>query len=473
MINPSVFSKKQTTITGGNYPFGSTFKLLKEIKGYKPGDIFILVEQEDCLDPSILKLGGVGETYLLDKTGTGLIIHADDNTINPLFEYVSFEKPDIVPPTVYITDSQFKEFRSNIAEALSKIASLVPKTGDVGSDGDEGAQGEKGDTGIQGEVGVQGVQGIQGEVGVQGEKGDSGIQGEVGIQGEKGEVGVQGEKGDQGIQGERGSQGEKGDRGQIGLTGLHGEQGQDGNKGDIGEQGIRGEQGIQGERGAEGKEGAIGKQGINGIQGDQGKDGQIGATGKDGKAGVKGEKGSKGDRGLKGNTGDSGLVSAKFPLVYDAEQKTIAIDEARLDKILKRILGGGNVSPKDMGWLASTGGGGKVAIKYNGAAITPDVRAIDFTGSGVASVTKLGGKVTVNITGGDDSATTSVPNTFTALNTFNAGISSNGATFGGNVYMTGDLIVTGRIVTSTGVFGATANAITEPVSDMIMDGGSF
>ena len=131
MINPSDFSKKQTTITGGNYPFGSTFKLLKEIKGYKPGDIFILVEQEDCLDPSILKLGGVGETYLLDKTGTGLIIHADDNTINPLFEYVSFDVPDVVPPTVYITDSQFKEFRSNIAEALSKIASLVPKTGAV------------------------------------------------------------------------------------------------------------------------------------------------------------------------------------------------------------------------------------------------------------------------------------------------------------------------------------------------------
>ena len=63
-------------------------------------------------------------------------------------------------------------------------------------------------------------------------------------------------------------------------------------------------------------------------------------------------------------------------------------------------MGGGKVSPQDMGWFASTGGGGKVAIKYNGAAITPDVRAIDFTGSGVASVTKIGGKITVNITGG-------------------------------------------------------------------------
>jgi hypothetical protein len=53
------------------------------------------------------------------------------------------------------------------------------------------------------------------------------------------------------------------------------------------------------------------------------------------------------------------------------------------------------------------------------------------------------------------------------------GISSNGATFGSTVYMTGDLVVTGRIVTSTGVFGATANNIIEPVDNMIMDGGEF
>ena len=49
--------------------------------------------------------------------------------------------------------------------------------------------------------------------------------------------------------------------------------------------------------------------------------------------------------------------------------------------------------------------------------------------------------------------------------------------FGGDgeddVVISGDLIVSGRIVTSTGVFGATGNAVIEPVSDMIMDGGSF
>ena len=77
------------------------------------------------------------------------------------------------------------------------------------------------------------------------------------------------------------------------------------------------------------------------------------------------------------------------------------------------------------------------------------------------------------LTGAVYGVTTSVANTFTALNTFNAGISSNGATFGSNVYMAGDLVVTGRIVTSTGVFGATANNIIEPVDNMNMDGGEF
>ena len=77
------------------------------------------------------------------------------------------------------------------------------------------------------------------------------------------------------------------------------------------------------------------------------------------------------------------------------------------------------------------------------------------------------------LTGAVQGVTTSVANTFTALNTFNAGISSNGATFGSNVYMAGDLVVTGRIVTSTGVFGATDNNIIEPVDNMNMDGGEF
>ena len=54
-----------------------------------------------------------------------------------------------------------------------------------------------------------------------------------------------------------------------------------------------------------------------------------------------------------------------------------------------------------------------------------------------------------------------------------SGVTFTGPIRGSTIYLTGDLIVTGRIVTSTGVFGATGNAATEPVSDMLMDGGSF
>jgi hypothetical protein len=114
--------------------------------------------------------------------------------------------------------------------------------------------------------------------------------------------------------------------------------------------------------------------------------------------GAAGAKGAKGDQGDKGDTGESGVITAKFPLVYDADEKTISIDEERLDKILKKILGGGKVSTQDMGWLASTGGGGKVAVYINGSKITPDVRTLDFTGAGVTA-SKVGGKVTVNFTG--------------------------------------------------------------------------
>ena len=385
---------KPSKITSGEFSYGSVFSLIRELRGskYNIGDKFILVEQEDCLDPNILKLGGVGETYFLDNTGSGLIIHADDNQINSLFEHLSMDPDTSLEvtsgPSLYITDSQFSQFKSNIAEALSRIANLIPSTGSTGSigkDGDKGDKGDKGDTGSQGiqgdkgDTGSQGIQGDKGDTGLQGEKGETGLQGIQGIQGDIGLPGVQGIRGIQGTSGEKGDKGDKGDKGISGTPGIKGDKG------------LRGD---QGDRGVEGPKGDKGQTGVAGPKGDKGIQGTPGIKGNDGKAG------SRGTAGVKGNTGSSGVISAKFPLVYDAEEQSISIDEDRLDRILKKIMGGGRVSPQDMGWFASTGGGGKVAIKYNGASITPDVRAIDFTGSGVASVTKIGGKVIVNITGG-------------------------------------------------------------------------
>ena len=450
---------KPSKISSGEFSYGSVFSLICEIRGskYNIGDKFILVEQEDCTDPNILKLGGVGERYFIDSTGTGLIIHANDTTIDSIFCHI----PETIivenKPDPIITESVLSEFKENIVEALSRIASLIPSTGSTGSVGQDGDKGDKGDTGLQGIQGDKGETGLQG---IQGEKGDKGDNGETGYQG------IQGEKGDTGLQGDKGENGLQGIQGDIGLPGLQGIRGICGERGDKGERGIYGTPGIkgdkglrgdQGDRGVEGPKGDKGQTGVAGPKGDRGIQGIPGTKGNDGKSG------SQGIAGKKGNTGSSGVISAKFPLVYDAEQQSIAIDEDRLDKILKKIMGGGKVSPQDMGWFASTGGGGKVAIKYNGAAITPDVRAIDFTGSGVASVTKLGGKVIVNITGGGGFGATgatglqgntgAIPtdyvesfngitgavtgvtvggaNTFTQLNTFSAGISASGATFTG------------------------------------------
>ena len=56
----------------------------------------------------------------------------------------------------------------------------------------------------------------------------------------------------------------------------------------------------------------------------------------------------------------------------------------------------------------------------------------------------------------------------------NAGQTFSGnQTFNDTVYITGNLIVLGKIETGTGIFGATANAIIEPVDNMNLDGGEF
>ena len=381
--------RRTAAISSGKYSSGSVFRLVREIRGsaYSVGDEFILSEEQDCFNPSILRLGGVGENYFADPSGRPLKIEAGDKQIDSIFQLVEptavplLEEIKVVsPPVRNVSEVEFSAFRSGLADLLTEISAVAPTQGERGERGTrgytgvQGAKGDKGDKGDQGQAGITGERGQQGEQGVVGVQGDKGDKGDTGSSGADGVQGVQGNKGDKGDKGDRGDQGLQGVQGKKGDTGVAGKKGDKGDKGDRGEQGLRGVSGARGETGVAGKRGA---------------------DGADGKAGAKGVRGVKGD---KGSTGDSGIVSAKFPLVYDAAEKTISIDEARLDKILKKILGGGRVSPQDMGWLASTGGGGKVAVYINGSKITPDVRTLDFTGAGV-SATKVGGKVTVNITG--------------------------------------------------------------------------
>ena len=385
--------RRTAAISSGKYSSGSVFRLVREIRGsaYSVGDEFILSEEQDCFNPSVLRLGGVGENYFADPSGRPLKIEAGDKQIDSIFQFVEptavplLEEIKVVsPPVRNVSETEFSAFRSGLADLLTEISAVTPTQGERGERGTRGytgVQGAKGDKGEKGERGPAG--GERGQQGEQGDKGDKGEKGDKGDKGEKGDKGDTGSSGADGVQGVQGKKGDKGDRGEKGLQGVQGKKGDTGlagKKGDKGDKGDRGEQGLRGVTGARGETGVTGKRGADGANG---------------KAGAKGAKGSKGD---KGSTGDSGIISAKFPLVYDAAEKTISIDEARLDKILKKIFGGGKVSPQDMGWLASTGGGGKVAVYINGSKITPDVRTLDFTGAGVTA-TKVGGKVTVNFTG--------------------------------------------------------------------------
>ena len=373
----------------GDYPNGTVFRLVRGIRGssYSVGDRFMLIAEEDCHSPNTLKLGGMGEGFFIDPAGQPLKIEADESQFRVIFEaVVESPPPEVVltegetvdPDPKLVTEEKFSEFRKGLAGVLTEIAAIRT---------------ERGERGPRGYTGVQGDRGERGEPGPQGEDGAVGAQGEPGPQGEVGPQGPQGERGQRGEPGARGADGKQGTVGPMGPQGPQGERGPQGAPGVAGTMGPRGEAGTQG---IPGKDGADGKDGTDGRDGKTGKAGPRGPKGDRGPVGARGEAGPKGDR---GSTGESGVLTAKFPLVYDADEKSIAIDEERLDKILKKIMGGGKVSPQDMGWLASTGGGGKVAVYINGSKVTPDVRTLDFSGAGV-SYTKVGGKVTVNITGG-------------------------------------------------------------------------
>ena len=100
--------------------------------------------------------------------------------------------------------------------------------------------------------------------------------------------------------------------------------------------------------------------------------------------------------------------------------------------------------------------------------------------SGISPYVKSSGWEEISSTTG----ASSISNYVVSINGTTGAISSvaktnAGQTFSGNqtfndtVYITGNLIVLGKIETGTGIFGATANAIIEPVDNMNLDGGEF
>jgi hypothetical protein len=264
-----------------------------------------------------------------------------------------------------------------------------------GTPGERGAKGEQGPRGFQGSVGDRGPKGDKGDKGDQGDKGDTGEQGIPGIQGHQGE------------RGEKGEQGEKGDVGPQGLRGepgSSGKQGKDGKPGSQGPKGDRGEPGPKGDTGSTGATGAKGEKGDKGETGLAGKDGKNGKDGKDGKDGKPGKQGDKGDQ---GEPGPSGIISASYPLVYDAKARSLSFDSSKIEKLITGLS-----STKGTFDLTSLGGGG-VGIQFNKAQILKSVNDINFTGAGV-NVVRKGKNVEVQISGGTGSGGSGISGPYVA-----------------------------------------------------------
>jgi hypothetical protein len=255
---------------------------------------------------------------------------------------------------------------------------------------------EEGTPGERGPKGEQGPRGFQGSVGDRGAKGDKGDQGEKGDTGEQGIPGIQGPQGERGEKGEQGERGDVGPQGLQGEPGSSGEQGKDGKPGSQGPKGDRGEPGLKGEPGSTGATGAKGEKGDKGESGLAGKDGKNGKDGKDGKDGTPGKPGKQGEKGDQGEPGPAGIVSASYPLVYDAKARSLSFDSTKIEKLITSLSG-----TKGTFDLTSLGGGA-VGIQFNKAQIIKSVNDINFTGAGV-NVVRRGKGVEVQISGGGGS----------------------------------------------------------------------
>lgn len=332
---------------------GDKFVLVRDQFDLKAGTIVTITEDE-----GVTHKVGFGLSKVNLKTSNGIItLEGSTKLIQECFdEYVPVSEVKQEPKTIVVN----KTIQQKIIEQ-----------------GLPGERGERGERGIIGPVGEQGPKG---------EKGERGERGEQGSVGERGEQGPVGERGEQGLRGERG---EKGDKGDQGLPGKNGIDGKDGLPGPTGSKGERGEPGPEGKPGPAGATGLKGDKGDKGDRGDQGEQGPAGRDGKQGKQGLKGTKGDKGD---KGDPGDSGIVSANYPLVYDAKSKSLSFDSTKLEKLINTL--GSSKGTFDLTSL----GGGAVGIQYNKAQIIKSVNDINFTGAGV-TVTRKGKNVEVNIPG--------------------------------------------------------------------------
>lgn len=257
--------------------------------------------------------------------------------------------------------------------------------GPMGPQGPEGMQGPQGPRGLMGPQGIRGPagpQGIQGPVGPQGPAGEAGPAGPMGPVGPGGPAGPPGAQGIQGPQGDVGPGTQPdtfgtltesfiatieaggavhlhvvnpdgdlrsdlnepetlaGDQGGLLIgyspsngwvsygpfAGIPGPAGPQGEQGPIGPQGERGETGAPGPQGEPGPTGPQGDQGPPGEKGDQGDPGPQGPKGDEGPPGPQGEQGPPGPQGDPGPKGDPGDPGEGMPITGGSNGQLLARD---------------------------------------------------------------------------------------------------------------------------------------------------
>jgi len=384
-------------ISGKAAPRNNRFLLTRDLGEMKQGSVFNIILSEtfqflteEGNKPYIVKLNGIGE-YCFVEEGTNRlfkIIGGNDKYPDGK-EYNIIDKLFVVASEGVIDDSVAQVIKEEPKQLEAPTPIMLPGLkGDKGEKGDRGERGfigdrgEKGEKGDKGEPGDIGPQGIQGPKGDTGERGTDGLQGEIGPKGDRGDTGDKGEVGPIGPRGEKGEKGDTGPQGPIGLSGPPGPRGPRGAKGDRGPSGDKGEAGETGPKG---------ERGAQGIQGTQGAKGDVGPQGP---AGVAGEAGSIGP---KGDTGEPGVVAATFPLKL--EKKTLSIESKYLNDLVAHV---GKHS-------AQGGGGGNLIVKHEGSRLTSASKSINFTGTGISSVSSDGKNINIDISGGG----TTVANRFT------------------------------------------------------------
>ena len=140
----------------------------------------------------------------------------------------------------------------NIPNVESYLTNLTLKSGPTGPAGTNGTNGTNGATGATGPQGIQGPAGATGTNGTNGATGPQGIQGATGAIGATGTNGTNGAIGATGPQGIQGTAGTNGTNGTNGATGTTGPAGTNGTNGTNGATGATGPQGIQGPAGSGG-----------------------------------------------------------------------------------------------------------------------------------------------------------------------------------------------------------------------------